>query len=209
MTKSELKNQTQAEKAYQTLRKRLLANSLDAGSRLNEYYWAEQLNVNRGDIRQALARLYADGLIEKGSKKGFCVRTYTQEDLNYLNETRLVLEIAATHLAIERATSEDIKKLKKTCDLMRKMAEDNYTLGLGEADVIFHLQLIDSAHNPKLSEIYRKANIPLTAMVILNGQTEAEKLLLDTEYHLEIAKALETKNLSVVTSLLKKHLKKI
>jgi DNA-binding GntR family transcriptional regulator len=205
MTK-ERKQQTQAEQAYTVLRSRLLSNSLEAGSRLNEYFWAEQLKVNRGDVRQALARLYADGLIAKASKKGFCVKSYTQQDLQYLNETRTVLETAAAHLAVKRATRHDINKLKQTCNLMHKMAQQNYSLALCEADLIFHTQFIDCAHNPKLSDIYGKANIPITALVILSGQSPREKLLFDTSQHLKIAEALEVKNLPTLLTLLSQHL---
>jgi len=206
MTDTSSRKQTQAEKAYQALRQRLLASSLKPGLRLNEYYWAQEFKVNRGDIRQALARLFADGLVEKGAKKGFLVRSYSTNDIKHLNETRFVLETAAAHLAVERATKQDIKRLKETCYLMRKMAENQCTLGLCETDVLFHNQFMEAAHNPKLVDVYQRASIPITALVLINGQTESQKLIQDTQQHEKITAALKKKQLKFLVSLLKQML---
>ena len=91
----------QSEKAYQLIRQQLMARSVEAGSRLTEQAWAEKLSVNRSDVRQALARLRAEGAVVKGPRGGFFAREYSEEDVREINEVRFILESAAARLAAE------------------------------------------------------------------------------------------------------------
>jgi DNA-binding GntR family transcriptional regulator len=196
----------QAQFAYQKLREKLISRTLDPGFRLVESTWAETLQVNRADIRQALSRLLGEGLLRAGEKGGFFVREFTEEDMRQFNEVRYALETAAARLAVNRATEEDIAELQKTCDHMTLMAENGYALGVFEADLRFHEVLVRSAHNEKLEHIYASANLPLS-----KGLPEVvivQKNLITTAWeHCELVKALKEKDLARLTEFLSKGLK--
>jgi len=44
------------------------------------------------------------------------------------------------------------------------MAKNGYILGVCEGDLRFHSLLVDAAHNSRLSELYTRANIPLSGV---------------------------------------------
>ena len=52
------------EATFQKLRSLLVEGAIAPGSKLNERELAEQLNVSRTPIREAIRRLAADGLVE-------------------------------------------------------------------------------------------------------------------------------------------------
>jgi len=185
--------QNQAQTAYEKIREKLISRTLEPGQRLIERIWAENLKVNRADVRQAFSRLLGEGLLNSGSKGGFFVREFTPAEMSELNEIRLVLESAAAKLAIDRATRGDIVQLEKICEHMGLMVENGYIMGVGEADLKFHETLVKSAHNSKLEFLYKIANLPLSMRTPTN--VGKEKLVSDVADHVAIVEALKKKNL--------------
>jgi len=196
---------SQAEKAYEDLKNILISRSLQSGTRMTEQTWVSELKVNRGDVRQALARLYAEGLLEKGEKGGYFVRSFSPEYLEEMQELRLILEEAAVRRAVRRAAEEDIEVLRSIAEHMRIMAENSYELGFGEADVRFHVSLVKAAHNSRLLHTYRQANILLSLSSHTLGETGKpsypgtqtagkEKLLSDARDHAEIASLIAARD---------------
>jgi len=199
----------QYEKAYKQIRHQLITQEIPCGERLTEQQWARKLEVNRADIRQALARLFAEGLLENGEKGGFFARTYSPQDVDEINEARLLLEIGAARLAIERAQENDIADLEQTCEHMTLMAQNSYYLGVYEADLRFHKQLVNAAHNTKLSQIYNLANIPLLPGLITADTTNTKENLIRTaNEHSQMVSALRQKDAEKLIELLINGLKK-
>ena len=194
--------QNQAQVAYEKIREKLISRSLEPGTRLIERIWAEELNVNRADVRQALSRLLGEGLLKAGAKGGFFVAELTIADMEEFNEIRLVLESAAAKYAIKRAKKQDIAMMKKICDHMKLMAENDYIMGVGEADLKFHEMLIKAAHNKKLESIYKNSNLPLS-MNISSGVNK-KQMLVDVDNHAAIVEALKKKNHPAMVKLLSK-----
>jgi DNA-binding GntR family transcriptional regulator len=192
----------QADRAYEAVREQLLAGSLAPGSRLAEQSFGERLGVNRGDVREALARLFSEELVTRGARGGYFVRDYSPEDRREINELRLILESAAARLALERATAEDIRALEDTADHMRLMAEHGYLMGLAEADVRFHDLLVRAAHNGRLARAYRQSNIPLTGIPGPAAAAGREQLLRDAREHRRIVECLRERESEELLALL-------
>ena len=194
--------QNKAQLAYERIREKLISRSLEPKERLVERVWAERLNVNRADVRQALSRLLGEGLLEAGPKGGFFVRDFSTADMNEFNEIRLVLESAAAKFTIKRATKKDISELEQICEHMRMMAENGYIMGFGEADLKFHETLVKAAHNKKMESIYKGANLPLSLLV--SREISKKEMLKDAEVHAGIVEALKKKDLSAMIKLISK-----
>ena len=154
----------QAEVAYAAIRDRLLSGIYPPGARLIEQQLCEDIKVNRGDVRQALSRLRAEGLVARGEKGGFFVRVFSDIDIREVYEVRYVMETAAIELIAQRATEEDFTTLQTIVEHMALMAENGYSMGVFEADLRFHHALVRSAHNSRLYDLYVRANIPLTGV---------------------------------------------
>ncbi len=93
---------THTRRALSELRKRILSGELPGGTRLLEVHLAEQLEVSRTPVREAMSRLAEEGLLERVSSGGFAVRSFTAADVIDAIELRGILEGTAARLAAER-----------------------------------------------------------------------------------------------------------
>jgi GntR family transcriptional regulator of vanillate catabolism len=98
---------THAMRAVIELRKRILGGELPGGMRLFEVPMAEQLQISRTPVREAMSRLAEEGLLERARNGGFIVRTFSFADVVDAIELRGVLEGTAARMAAERGVSPE------------------------------------------------------------------------------------------------------
>lgn len=91
-----------SERAYRQLRGEILNGALAPGAGLLEVEQAERTGVSRTPLREAMARLIADGLVAGRTGRGFAVAEISVESIGELYELRQALEVQAVRLAAER-----------------------------------------------------------------------------------------------------------
>ncbi|MFZ2099466.1 MAG: GntR family transcriptional regulator [Oricola sp.] len=93
---------THATRTVIELRKKILGGDLPGGTRLFEVPLAEELEISRTPLRDAMSRLAEEGLLERAKSGGFVVRKFTFADVIDSIELRGVMEGTAARLAAER-----------------------------------------------------------------------------------------------------------
>ena len=93
---------THAMRALIDLRARIINGAIPGGTRLFEMPLAEELNISRTPVREAMSRLVEEGLLERARNGGFLVRSFAVADVLDAIELRGVLEGTAARLAAER-----------------------------------------------------------------------------------------------------------
>jgi DNA-binding GntR family transcriptional regulator len=94
-----------SERAVGAVRDLILRGDFAAGSRLGEVELAERLGVSRTPVREALARLAAEGLVEIVPNRGARVSSWTLAELEGVFDLRAALEPRLTARAVARATA--------------------------------------------------------------------------------------------------------
>ncbi|MDG4864320.1 GntR family transcriptional regulator, partial [Streptomyces sp. T-3] len=107
------------DRAYETLRRRIIEAQLQPGQRLVERDLAAELEVSRIPLREALRRLEADGLVLLVPHRGALVAPFTPTDVRDLFDVRESLESLAARLAAERADAEGLERLRVRLDAAR------------------------------------------------------------------------------------------
>lgn len=160
----------QREQAYEGLRRLLLLEQLPSGERLRETVWSERLHVNRAALREAFARLEAEGLLLKGPKTGYFVPKLTEEDLLEAIEVRLMLEEGAIQRLVRLGwnTPRHLKPMREACDQLERLMTESYSLGVTEADRRFHESLMESAGNQRAVRLYHRAPLPIIHPIIVS-----------------------------------------
>ena len=151
---------SQRDLAYRSLRRLLVLQQIEPGQRLREPQWAQRLRVHRTALREAFARLEAEGMIERGERTGYFVPALTVEDFAEVAKLRLALEC----LAIEEvcaAAKPGLAAMEQASEEFARLMEGGYSLGAIEADRRFHEALIDAAQMRRLSNLYQLAPLPL------------------------------------------------
>ncbi|MDJ0349838.1 GntR family transcriptional regulator [Cryobacterium sp. PH29-G1] len=91
-----------SERAYRQLRGEILDGVLAPGTALLEVEQAERIGVSRTPLREAVARLIADGLVVGRRGRGFEVTEISVDSISELYELRQALEVQAIRLAATR-----------------------------------------------------------------------------------------------------------
>jgi DNA-binding GntR family transcriptional regulator len=82
------------EQVYNALRAELREGAIGAGQAMQEVQLAEQLGVSRTPVREAMARLASEGLLD-ADRRSFTVPALTNQDIDDIYEVRCLIEPAA------------------------------------------------------------------------------------------------------------------
>jgi DNA-binding GntR family transcriptional regulator len=89
---------------------------LPPDSRLHQGRLAESLGVSRTPLREALLRLEREGLVYTVPGRGMFVRGLTPTEISEVYQARAILEPVAVRLACERATAQDMVRIRAIQD---------------------------------------------------------------------------------------------
>lgn len=147
-----------ADSVLAQLRRAIVNGEIVEGYRLRETDLAEQFQVSRATIRQALAQLRYQGLIEIRPHRGAVVSHMSLEAAYDVCVVRGVLEGWAARTACQTLTAEQLAEMRALCVQMGERLRAGDVLGLVEADVEFHRFICESDPNEPLREHWRSLN---------------------------------------------------
>ncbi len=141
----------QTDRAYAEIKRRILDNAMPAGFQALEQELAEDLQMSRTPVREALIRLANEGMVEVRPRHGMRVLPISAEDTREIYEILTSLESAAAAAAAQRGVSHaQLQALEgAVADMDRALAEDDLQKW-AEADERFHMLLVDYAGNRRL-----------------------------------------------------------
>ncbi|CAG9259746.1 GntR family transcriptional regulator [Paraburkholderia unamae] len=154
-----------AEFVYRQLRSAILEGGLPAGTRLREIELAQQMEVSRTPVREALRRLESEGMVTADRARGLIVTELTGEMVRELYAMREMLEGTAAAWAARNATAVELAALRTIADQDAALVGD--PLRLARNNHLFHQTLYRAAHNRYLL----KSLSSLQASIALLGST--------------------------------------
>lgn len=102
---------TLADGLYESLKRQIVENKIEPGTILTEHGIAALHSVSRAPAREALKRLVASGFASARRRVGYIVPHVSVADVDEVYALRLLLEPAATALAVPRLTEADMAVL--------------------------------------------------------------------------------------------------
>jgi DNA-binding GntR family transcriptional regulator len=142
----------QSEHAYQELKAGILAGDLKSGTRLVEAQLAEDLNVSRTPVREALRRLVAERIVSRNQDGSLIVHQATSREIEELYLIREVLDGLAARLAAYRVSERDVAVAEYTIESLAGKGGDAATDAIG-ANIQFHDILYEAARNERLQQM--------------------------------------------------------
>lgn len=186
---------------------------------------AENFQVGRSAVREALSALRAMGLVEMHQGEGTYVREFDskmlslpvyiavlmkKDDVKNLLEVRRILEVGAVLAAAERRTDEQLAEIKEALDQME--AANDQELG-EEADFLFHMAIAKASQNELLIGLMNNVS---EMMVTTMRETRrlwlySEKSTLDRLWkdHQQIYQAIETQDGMEAQNVMLHHLQSV
>jgi DNA-binding GntR family transcriptional regulator len=115
--------QRASDRAYLTLRDEIVEWELRPGSVLGEVEQSTRLGVSRTPLREALARLVADGLVSSQSGRGLVVTNLSLASIREIFEVRQALEEQAARLAARRGDTAVFDQLEREFAAVNELLE--------------------------------------------------------------------------------------
>ena len=138
------------EQAYAILRERLILGELAPGADVSEPELAEQLEMSKTPVREALARLCVEGFMEAIPRRGYRVTPVTVSDMNDLFAVRGMLEGTAASLAATNLTEQELDVLDQLANASYVMGEGVSTKTFVTSNEEFHSAIARGSRNPRL-----------------------------------------------------------
>ena len=198
-------NQTNAEQAYQEIKKRIIKTDLAPGAVINESELMDELGFGRTPIREALKRLQSDDLVVVKPRRGIFVAELAITDLSQIFEVRVVLEALAVRLACQRISQTELKRLENLADQYAE-ADTSAKEEMIDLDGKFHTVLREATHNRFLiSNLEYYYNLSLRIWYLALPQAAAEEI--DVKAHCEIYEAISSGDEKLAVERITKHIR--
>jgi len=146
---------TLADATTSQLREAIISGDLTDGSPLRQDALAEELGVSRIPVREALARLEAEGLVASSPHKGYVVTALSREEILELFELRSLLEPELLRAAIPNMTPSDLTQAANILTGYNSDIDSAEVRSWGEHNIRFHLALYAPSGRRKTLEIVR------------------------------------------------------
>lgn len=142
------------ETIVQAVRDGVVSGRFVAGQRLVEADLMSEFGVARNSLREALAKLGAQGIVELRPNRGASIRLLTRDDVIQRYQVREVVEGLAARLAAERiAAGEPADELHEAYRAMQKARRSGDVNGYVRENLRFHTQIVKLSGNGLLSDL--------------------------------------------------------
>ncbi|WP_313555573.1 GntR family transcriptional regulator [Miniimonas arenae] len=190
-----------SDRLYQTLRRRIILGELAPGSRLPEQRLADELEASRIPLREALSRLATDNLVTASPRRSAVVGSWSASDVHDLLDARLALETSAAGRAARRESGVRDLEVALTRSMTELRAGDE--LGFAEANVRFHVALVQAAGNPLLDGLMRTISARMTWLFFLTSNRDHDT---QCREHAAIVEAVRLGNSRLAEALVFSHI---
>ena len=165
-----ISEQSQAQKAYVTIKEYIISQKLKPGSPIVENELAEKLEMSRTPIREAIQQLHADGLVDIKPRRGAFIKTFTKKDLIMCYEAAEALEGMVVYLITKNYSKGNIDdkkliELEQLVDQMSKHLEKNDKNQWASCDEKFHETLYKMCENTYIIQNLEKIRTQLNCVL--------------------------------------------
>lgn len=191
------------------LRALILTGAYGPEERLIEEQLAERLGVSRTPVREALAMLEVEGLVEIAPNRGATVCSFSTEDVRDVYDLRAVLEGHAARRAAGRIEATELVRLWELAGEMEGLAgrfedHDEEVRVLVALNQEFHCTIVAASRNRRLGHlITRTVEIPLMFKAFY-WYTPHERVI-SNHYHRQLLDALEKGDADRAEIIMREH----
>ncbi len=191
------------------LRALILTGEYGPDERLIEEQLADRLGVSRTPVRQALAMLEAEGLVEITPNRGATVRSFSVDDVWDIYDLRAVLEGHAARRAAGRIENGELERLRELAGEMERLPgrfddHEEESRALVALNQEFHGTIVEASRNRRLERlINRTVEIPLMFKAFF-WYTPHERTI-SNHYHRQILEALENGDADRAEIIMREH----
>ena len=146
------RHRSQAERAYESIKRAVIRCELQPGSQVTEEELAERFSIGRAAVRPALKRLYQEQLVHAASLRRYVIAPITIKEAQDVFEMRMLLEPAAARKAAGKVDAAQLRRLDELCRAHYETGDRDSAEAFLAANTEFHVTVARASGNAILAE---------------------------------------------------------
>jgi DNA-binding GntR family transcriptional regulator len=198
------------EEAYQRIKAAIIANELKPGQQLKEERLAAQLGISATPLREALAKLEQEWLVQIAPHQGRFVTEITAELVKDIFEVRRELEGLAIELATPSLAQNDLEELERLLQVTEARIEqgNDEPSSYFESDSRLYELIVQNAGNQWVVRLLRTLNDHLRRIRAFSVARPGAHIQQSFREHLAILEALKARDATKAKQLMEEHVQK-
>jgi len=182
------------------LRQRIVRGDLQPGDRLTEEALADEFQVSRGPVRDAITQLSFEKLIEVHKPRGIYIIGLTDDDVEQLYSLRAALEQLALRRAMRVTDDSRWRPSREAVTRMLDAADRGDHADFLAADLDFHAQIYALADHPRLEGAWAQYLPTFTSLldVTINHDEDLHESAADHDRLYAVMRSGDIESASVV-----------
>jgi len=193
-------------RVFETLERAIVECTIEPGSVLSDRQLAEELDVSRTPVRDALRQLESTGLVERRGRVGWAVTTVDVRDVDELFELRCLLEPAG----LVRIAAWDDARLRRFAIQFDEFSVPMETAEIArylKVDDEFHEAIVAAAENRRLSQAYHRLSRELDRFRHYTSYRYEGRVDQSLAEHREICSAIARRDAAAAAEALVAHIR--
>jgi len=198
---------TLASELTNTLRDAIITGEIPQSSKLSETKLAQELDVSRGPLREAIRRLEGMNLVRHIPQQGARVVSLNLEFILQIYHAREALESKAAALAATEMSSPEIDELHRLIDAQANQMKENVgSFVSAESDYAFHEYLIRGSKNKVIEHALLEEIYHLIKMFRYQNSTAGTSSNNALIEHRQIIYAIEQRDAELAEVTMRRHI---
>ena len=195
------------DKIYDALKKAITSMNIyadDAELRLDERRLSEQLSISRTPVREALARLEQEKLVQIVPRRGVYIVRKTKVEILEMLTVWAALESISARLITLNATDDVIASLRSLLTSYSEGQVDDHIDEYSENNINFHQAILRMSGNQLICDTADNLFIHMRSIRVrtIGEEDRAQKSIVD---HMQIVEAIESRDPDLAERLVREH----
>jgi len=199
-----------SQEAYRKIRAGILSGHFPAGQFVTEDEFAQLCGLSRTPVREAIAELVSEMLLQRSDTNRVFVPVWSDEDEEELFSLRAMLESHCAARAARLISDEQIIQLRAHCDFIDRAIADTDgpdVSGFVEGNRHFHAVILAAAQSERLAQLMK-----FVVSQIVVHRTAEQYARADMEQsqrdHRDLVRAFETRDEDWARALANTHIRR-
>ena len=195
------------DKIYVSLKEAITSMNIyadDAELRLDERRLSEQLSISRTPVREALARLEQEKLVQIVPRRGVYIVRKTKVEILEMLTVWAALESMSARLITLNATDDAIASLRSLLTSYSEGQVDDHIDEYSENNINFHQAILRMSGNQLICDTADNLFIHMRSIRVrtIGEEDRAQKSIVD---HMQIVEAIESRDPDLAERLVREH----
>lgn len=203
--KRAIKKQSLPDVIADDLRERILSGELAEGETIRQEALAEEYDVSRMPIREALKRLSAEGLVQWANNRGGSVIKHSLSEIGEIFDLRILIEVDLFRRAIPQMTSSDFARCEQLLQQMETSFDKNDVGRWGALNHEYHSALYAASHRNLTNELLDRVS-PLADRYVRMHLSVMKQREPARKEHRELLELAQSGKVDAACELLSQHI---